>query len=785
MKKINDEALLNRIGFKPHEGQAPIIEAIKNKEIRDFVLVCGRRFGKTFIAAYVAFRELLKPNRNIWIVAPTSDLTQKTFTYILQFLSKIFEVGDYSIKTKPYTKLTMANGSWIECKTADNPTCFDKETEILTREGWKYFEKLNKDDVVLVRDNGISKWQGIKRIVKENYSGEMFEIKSKSLDLLITPNHRMLVKKRYSQEEKIVLPKDLKHNDVIPANSRWIGDDREYFTLPSICKNFGNYEKYCEPILIKMNLWCAFLGIFLAEGSCAGSKGGMTQINSGNYITFISQKKGDNRRMIKELLDELPFNYCECREGFSIGNKQLWNYMKQFKDSYNKFIPNEIKDLSIDNLKILVDWMILGDGCTHKGQRSYYTTSKRLANDFQEVLQKIGRYGIIRKRKPTTAIIKGRIIKSIADMFEVSEKTREYHSLCSSKRSYISKVYYNGKIYCCETDAGIVYVRRNGKPCWSGNSLIGEELDLLIIDEAARIPPMTYERELAATTMSRKGRTIFISSPKGKNWFYEKYKEVERNEDGFVWNAPSSVNPNNTPEELERIKKGLPDAIWKQEYLAQFTDSGAEVFRNILDVTLDKDLCYEEPSPTHRYVMGVDIAKLNDWTVLTVVDKQSHKVVAWDRFQKVDYPIQNSRISTLAKKYNNARVILDATGGGKVLEDFLTREDGLVIDAFNFGRDSKINLIDKLGQYIENKSIFIPNEKALIDELEVFGLDVMDNGRLKYGAPIGFNDDCVCSLALAVWGLSSTKLKREASPYKQEVKEAKKIERIKKRKVHI
>jgi hypothetical protein len=438
MKKINDEALLNRIGFKPHEGQAPIIEAIKNKEIRDFVLVCGRRFGKTFIAAYVAFRELLKPNRNIWIVAPTSDLTQKTFTYILQFLSKIFEVGDYSIKTKPYTKLTMANGSWIECKTADNPT-----------------------------------------------------------------------------------------------------------------------------------------------------------------------------------------------------------------------------------------------------------------------------------------------------------------------------------------------------------SLLGEELDLLIIDEAARIPPMTYERELAATTMSRKGRTIFISSPKGKNWFYEKYKEIERNEDGFVWNAPSSVNPNNTPEELERIKKGLPDAIWKQEYLAQFTDSGAEVFRNILDVTLDKDLCYEEPSPTHRYVMGVDIAKLNDWTVLTVVDKQSHKVVAWDRFQKVDYPIQNSRISTLAKKYNNARVILDATGGGKVLEDFLTREDGLVIDAFNFGRDSKINLIDKLGQYIENKSIFIPNEKALIDELEVFGLDVMDNGRLKYGAPIGFNDDCVCSLALAVWGLSSTKLKREASPYKQEVKEAKKIERIKKRKVHI
>jgi tRNA(Met) C34 N-acetyltransferase TmcA len=121
MKRINDEALLERIGFNPHKGQKPIIEAIKDPTKRDFVLVCGRRFGKTFVAAYAAFRELLKPNRNIWIVAPTSDLTQKTFSYVLRFLSKIYEPGDFSIKTKPYTKLTMANGTWLECKTADNP----------------------------------------------------------------------------------------------------------------------------------------------------------------------------------------------------------------------------------------------------------------------------------------------------------------------------------------------------------------------------------------------------------------------------------------------------------------------------------------------------------------------------------------------------------------------------------------------------------------------------------------------------------------------------------------
>ena len=437
MKRINDEALLERIGFNPHKGQIPIIEAIKDPKIRDFVLVCGRRFGKTFVAAYAAFRELLKPNRNIWIVAPTSDLTQKTFSYVLRFLAKIFEPGEYKITSKPYTKLVMANGTWLECKTADNPV-----------------------------------------------------------------------------------------------------------------------------------------------------------------------------------------------------------------------------------------------------------------------------------------------------------------------------------------------------------SLIGEELDLLIIDEAARIAPMVYERELAATTMSRKGRTIFISSPKGKNWFYNKYKSIEKNDHGFVWNAPSSDNPENSPEELERIKNTLPEAIWKQEYLAQFVDSGAEVFRNIREIVLDKELCYEEPIPTHRYILGVDIAKLNDWTVLTMLDKQSHKVVAWDRFQRVDYPIQNNRIASLAKKYNNARIILDSTGGGKVLNDFLTREEGLIIDDFNFSNKSKINLIDKLGQYIENKSVFIPNEPVIINELEVFGLDYTDGGTLIYSAPVGMNDDSVISLALAVWGLNSTRVRREAPPYIGAKKEERKIEKIKKKKIH-
>ena len=285
-------------------------------------------------------------------------------------------------------------------------------------------------------------------------------------------------------------------------------------------------------------------------------------------------------------------------------------------------------------------------------------------------------------------------------------------------------------------------------------SLIGEEVDLLIIDEAARLAPMTYDRELAATTMTRNGRTIFISTPRGMNWFYNKYKQVGAAEDGFVWNAPSSDNPLNTKEWLDKLRKSLPEAIYNEEYNAQFVDGASSVFRNINDVVNDD--CYEDPVPSHRYLLGVDLAKANDYTVLTCIDRSSHKVVAWDRFNKLDYPIQKNRIVAMARKYNNARIIVDSTGVGNPVTDDLRRES-LVIDDFKFSNKSKRELVDKLNLFIEEQGIFLPNEPILIDELKSYGVEISETtGTIFYSAPAGLHDDCVMSLGLAVWGLYST-----------------------------
>jgi len=139
---------------------------------------------------------------------------------------------------------------------------------------------------------------------------------------------------------------------------------------------------------------------------------------------------------------------------------------------------------------------------------------------------------------------------------------------------YVAKIYPEGS-YRVTSKPGMNIRFDNGsivecKSADNPNSLLGEEVDLLILDEAAMMSPNVYDRYLFATTAIRKGLTIFISTPNKKNWFFRKYAEVKENEEGFVFNSPSSINPYVPPEEIERARKSLPEDVFKQEYLAQF-----------------------------------------------------------------------------------------------------------------------------------------------------------------------------------------------------------------------
>ena len=288
-------------------------------------------------------------------------------------------------------------------------------------------------------------------------------------------------------------------------------------------------------------------------------------------------------------------------------------------------------------------------------------------------------------------------------------------------------------------------------------SLLGEELDLEVIDEAALIPAKIYDQYIYPTTIakSRDTKVILISTPRGKNWFSDLFHILKEKGSAFQFSTLDGVETDEV--KLEAIRVRTPELLFRQEYMAEFVNDAGIVFRNI-DRAI-KPYKEQDGLRSHSYVMGVDLGTVNDYTVVTVIDRESHEVVHWDRFKGIDYTQQKDIIRAKAIKYNNARVIIDATGVGKPIYQDL-RNSGVFVEDFTFSGKTKEELVGREIVFIDEGYIKLPNIPTLIDELRAFEYKFVNErtGELlkntKYGAPVGFHDDAVMSLGLAIWGLN-------------------------------
>jgi Terminase large subunit, T4likevirus-type, N-terminal/Terminase RNaseH-like domain len=317
----------------------------------------------------------------------------------------------------------------------------------------------------------------------------------------------------------------------------------------------------------------------------------------------------------------------------------------------------------------------------------------------------------------------------------------------------------------------------NGSTIWAKSAdnpdaLVGEGLDLLILDEAARVKPDAWEVALQPALADRKGEAIFISTPKGKNWFYNLYL-MGTNENQYPeyksFNYPSISNTTieDFDEEVERRRETTPELIFRQEYLAEFIEGGGEVFQDIRG-NLEDSL--REPVPGHNYVMGVDLAKHQDFTVVTVADISSGRIVHFDRFNKIDWNYQKDKIKYISEKYNNAVAYLDSTGVGDPIVEDLQRMD-VVCYPYKFTVSSKYDLIKNMNIMLKSKKVFLPRIQVLIDEMSAYTFETLPSGVIRYSAPDGMHDDCVSSVMLTAWGLSKNRCEVVGEIPKEEVHE--------------
>lgn len=299
-----------------------------------------------------------------------------------------------------------------------------------------------------------------------------------------------------------------------------------------------------------------------------------------------------------------------------------------------------------------------------------------------------------------------------------------------------------------------------GKTTNKKEGLLGEELDLVIVDEAARVSQEAWENYIYPALTSRNGKSIKISTPKGRNQFYNDWMRAKQRSDSFAYRYKSEDNPHVDDEEIERAKDTYPQDVFRQEFEARFLKGAATVFDpDILEDLIDDD-APSDYNRDHMYVIGVDLAKHEDYTVITVIDTRNNKVCYVEKLENEHYPYQKERIKAIAERYGNARITVDSTGVGEPIYDDLI-DAGLVVDDFKFTNTSKRKLIDKLRIIFEEKNLVLPNNEELKDQLLSFSYDTTAHGNVQYSAPEGMHDDYVDSLALACWSLDNDPERRE------------------------
>lgn len=205
-----------------------------------------------------------------------------------------------------------------------------------------------------------------------------------------------------------------------------------------------------------------------------------------------------------------------------------------------------------------------------------------------------------------------------------------------------------------------------------------------------------------------------------------------------------------TTEELESIRQETPDLFFRQEYLAEFLEGAGAVFRRIGENAI---LEPAEPIIGHEYVFGVDWAMKNDFTAIVVMDKGTRQMVALDRFNRVDWALQRSRLTSLYEKWKPQTIIAESNSIGSPNIEALQRE-GLPVVSFETTASSKPPLIESLVLAFERDEIKVLNNPVLKGELMAYERTVSHvTGRSQYSAPDGMHDDTVMGLALAWWGV--------------------------------
>ena len=380
--------------------------------------------------------------------------------------------GGATVKSIPFTPQQM---QWVESQKwfakiifgiykvtpSELGFCHSEDTEFLTNDGWKLYDNIKKGEKVGTynKETGKLEFQEPVKHYHYHYSGEMVHFDGRSIDALITPNHRMFVQPYDYKEWRIVEAKDVSWSQFhFKQACGWEGERLDFIKVP-IPKSKKHDTVKRKELIWEANSFLEFLGWFVSEG-CVTNYGR----DKGQSRIDISQNEGENADRIRNVLFKLDIKFLEYTNkkgnvAFIIQNKQIYEFIKPMKDK----LPEWIFELPSEQLEIFLDPLCRGDGhlCNKKNSRfEFYTTKKVIADQTHEIALKCG--------YRTTLSLKKQKNKNWKDLHILYMS--KYTDKAYLEQSNIKREHYEGFVNCFAVPNGFLVTRRNGKILISHNT---------------------------------------------------------------------------------------------------------------------------------------------------------------------------------------------------------------------------------------------------------------------------------------------------------------------------
>ena len=274
----------------------------------------------------------------------------------------------------------------------------------------------------------------------------------------------------------------------------------------------------------------------------------------------------------------------------------------------------------------------------------------------------------------------------------------------------------------------------------------------VVIDEAAKIAGLekAWSFGIQPTLADLRGSADLLSTPRGHDFFWKAWTwgRPGGRPDWRSWQMPTASNPFIHPDEISSFQDQLPERAFQQEFLAKFLDDAGGVFR-LVGQAIDRGR--HQPDPPRQgvktYSTGIDLARTEDFTVLSTLDATG-KQVYFERFNQISWGRQIEAITAVLNRYPGVGVV-DSTGVGDPIFEAL-RQRRLNVQAFQFTNASKLELIDGLALALERGLLRLMDISEQENELVAFEYQMTPGSRtIRMSAPEGMHDDCVIALALA------------------------------------